>query len=106
MNFAQTINLKLKAFDHGVLDKAVSDIVDAVSRIGAKFTGPIPLPNKIQKFTVNRSTHVHIKSREQYEIRSHARFLVIEASPQIVESLMGLDIASGVDIQIKMNKRV
>ncbi len=102
MSIQQLIKLKLKAYEPRVLDKAVREIVDTVSGIGAIYKGPIPMPMRISKFTVNKSTHVDKKSREQFEIRNHSRFLVIEASPQTVDALMKLDIASGVDIQIKM----
>lgn len=102
MSFQQSIELKLKAFESGILDKAVAEIVDTISRIGARYKGPIPMPRKITRFTVNRSPHVDKKSREQFEIRDHYRFLIIEASPQTVDALMKLDIAAGVDIQIKM----
>jgi len=102
MDFQQTIELKLKAFEPRVLDRAVKDIVDTISRIGSRFKGPIPMPMKINKFTVNRSPHVDKKSREQLEIRNHTRLLIIEASPQTVDALMKLDIAAGVDIKIKM----
>jgi small subunit ribosomal protein S10 len=102
MNFQQVIKLKLKAFDHRILDKATSEIVDTISRIGARYKGPVPMPMKISRFTVNRSPHIDKKSREQFEIRDHSRLLMIEASPQTVDALMKLDIAAGVDIQIKM----
>lgn len=102
MQFAESIELRLKAFESRILDKAVSDIVGTVSRIGARYRGPIPIPKKISRFTVNRSPHVDKKSREQFEIRDHCRLLIIEASPQTVDALMKLDIAAGVDIQIKM----
>ncbi|WPX96783.1 30S ribosomal protein S10 [Candidatus Bandiella euplotis] len=102
MDFQQTIKLKLRAFDHRILDKATGDIVDTISRIGARYKGPVPMPRKISRFTVNRSTHVDKKSREQFEIRDHSRLLIIEASPQTVDALMKLDISAGVDIQIKM----
>jgi len=102
MSSQQSIELKLKAYESRVLDKAVKDIVDTISRIGARYKGPIPMPKKISRFTVNRSTNVDKKSREQFEIRHHCRFLVIEASPQTIDALMKLDIAAGVDIKIKM----
>jgi len=104
MSFQQSIELKLRAYEPRVLDRAVKEIVDTVSRVAARYKGPIPLPMQISKFTVNRSTHVDKKSRDQLEIREHARFLVIEASPQTVDALMRLDIAAGVDIQIKMKR--
>lgn len=102
MTFQQSIELKLKAFESRVLDKAVKEIVDTISRIGARYKGPIPMPRKIDKFIVNRSPHIDKKSREQFEIRDHARFLIIEASPETIDALMKLDIAAGVDIKIKM----
>jgi len=102
MNFPESIELKLKAYEPRILDKAVSEIVGTISRIGARYKGPIPMPRKISRFIVNRSPHVDKKSREQFEIRDHSRFLIIEASPQAVDALMKLDIAAGVDIQIKM----
>lgn len=104
MSFQQSIELKLRAYEPRVLDRAVKEIVDTVSRVAARYKGPIPLPMQISKFTVNRSPHVDKKSRDQLEIREHARFLVIEASPQTVDALMRLDIAAGVDIQIKMKR--
>jgi small subunit ribosomal protein S10 len=103
MSFQQSIELRLKAYEPRVLDKAVKEIVDTVFGIGARYKGPIPMPRKINKFTVNKSTHVDKKSREQFEIRNHSRFLVIEASQHTVDALMKLDIAAGVDIQIKMS---
>ena len=104
MRFQQSIELKLKAYEPRILDKAVRKIVDTISKVGARYKGPIPLPRKITRFTVNRSTHIYNKSKEQFEIRDHSRFLVIEASPQTVNELMKLDIAAGVDIQIKMKE--
>jgi small subunit ribosomal protein S10 len=98
----QLIKLRLKAFESRVLDKSVKDIVSTLNRINSNFYGPIPMPRKIKKFTVNRSTNVDKKSREQFEIRSHSRVLLIESAPETVEALMKLDIAAGVDIQIKM----
>jgi small subunit ribosomal protein S10 len=100
MSVHQKIKLKLKAFDHRVLDQAVKDILATVRRTGAFVDGPVPLPCKIEKFTVNRSTHVDKKSREQFEIRHHARLLTIDPTAQTVDALMGLDLASGVDVEI------
>lgn len=102
MDVHQVIKLKLRAFDHRVLDKTTTDIVNTISRAGARYKGPIPMPRKISRFIVNRSTHVDKKSREQFEMRDHSRLLIIEASPQTVDALMNLDVATGVDIQIKM----
>ena len=101
--FKQEIRLKLKAFDHKMLDRAVLDIVSAISRIGANFKGPIPIPNKILKFTVNKSPHVNKKSREQFEIRHHSRLIIMNSSPEIIDTLMKLNITAGVDIQVKIN---
>ena len=98
----QLIKLRLKAFESAVLDKSVKDIVQTLSRINSHFCGPIPMPRKIKKFTFNRSTNVDKKSREQFEIRSHSRVLFIESDPETVDALMKLNIAAGVDIQIKM----
>lgn len=104
VNTNKEIKLKLKSFDHFQLDRVGSQIVLALSRVGAKYSGPIPLPRKIKKYTVNRSPHVHKKSREQFEIRSYCLLIIIESSPQAVDSLMKLDnLASGVEIEIKIN---
>ena len=102
MDSQQLIKLKLRAFDHRILDKAIGDIVNTISRTGARYKGPVPMPRKINRFIVNRSTNVDKKSREQFEIRDHSRLLIIEASPQTIDALIKLDIATGVDIQIKM----
>lgn len=99
----QEIKLKLRSFDHRVLDAAVKDIVGTVKRTGAIIKGPIPLPKKIERFTVNRSTHVDKESREQFEIRNHTRLMIIElTTPQTVDALSKLDLASGVDVEIKL----
>ena len=99
----QNIRIRLKAFDHRVLDSSTSEIVDTAKRTGAEVRGPIPLPTKIEKYTVLRSPHVNKKSREQFEIRTHKRLLdIIDPTPQTVDALMKLDLASGVDVEIKM----
>ena len=98
----KVIKLRLKAFESKVLDNSVKDIVGTLGRINANFYGPIAMPRKIKKFTVNRSTNVDKKSREQFEIRSHSRVLLIERVPETVDALMKLEIAAGVDIQIKL----
>ncbi|MDJ1257483.1 MAG: 30S ribosomal protein S10 [Candidatus Midichloria sp.] len=98
----QEIKLKLRAFDHRVLDQAVISIIQTVKRIGAKVKGAIPLPRKISRYTVNRSPHIDKESREQFEIRKHSRLLIFEASPQTIDALMKLDLASGVDVEIKL----
>ena len=99
----QTIRIRLKAFDYRVLDQSVMEIVETARRSGAKVVGPIPLPTKIEKITVQRSTHVDKKSREQFEMRTHKRLLdIIDPTPQTVDALMKLDLAAGVDVEIKL----
>ena len=99
----QNIRIRLKAFDHRVLDQSIREIVSTAKRTGAQVCGPIRLPTRIEKFTVNRSPHVDKKSREQFEIRTHKRLLVIvEPTPQTVDALMKLDLAAGVDVEIKL----
>jgi small subunit ribosomal protein S10 len=99
----QNIRIRLKAFDHRVLDISTSEIVDTAKRTGAEVRGPIPLPTKIEKYTVLRSPHVNKKSREQFEIRTHKRLLdIIDPTPQTVDALMKLDLAAGVDVEIKL----
>lgn len=99
----QKIRIRLKAFDHRVLDQSTRDIVDTAKRTGARVKGPIPLPLRIERFTVNRSPHIDKKSREQFEIRTHQRLLDIEDwTPQTVDALMKLDLAAGVDVEIKL----
>ena len=97
------IRIRLKAFDHRVLDSSTSEIVSTAKRTGAQVRGPIPLPTGIEKFTVNRSPHVDKKSREQFEIRTHRRLLdIVDPTPQTVDALMKLDLAAGVDVEIKL----
>jgi small subunit ribosomal protein S10 len=99
----QNIRIRLKAFDHRVLDQSTGEIVSTAKRTGAQVRGPIPLPTKIEKFTVLRSPHVNKKSREQFEIRTHKRLLdIIDPTPQTVDALMKLDLAAGVDVEIKL----
>ncbi len=99
----QNIRIRLKAFDHRVLDTSTLDIVNTAKRTGAQVRGPIPLPTKIEKFTVLRGPHVDKKSREQFEIRTHKRLLdIVDPTPQTVDALMKLDLAAGVDVQIKL----
>ena len=100
---AQNIRIRLKAFDHRVLDQATGEIADTARRTGALIRGPIPLPTKIEKFTVLRSPHIDKKSREQFEIRTHKRLLdIIDPTPETVDALMKLDLAAGVDVEIKL----
>ena len=99
----QNIRIRLKAFDHRVLDQSVREIVGTAKRTGARVRGPIPLPNRIERFTVLRSPHIDKKSREQFEIRTHKRLLdIVDPTPQTVDALMKLDLASGVDVEIKI----
>ena len=99
----QNIRIRLKAFDHRVLDQSTGEIVNTAKRTGAQVRGPIPLPNRIQKFTILRGPHVDKKSREQFEIRTHKRLLdIIDPTPQTVDALMKLDLAAGVDVEIKL----
>jgi len=97
------IRIRLKAFDHRVLDQATGEIADTARRTGALIRGPIPLPTRIEKFTVNRSPHVDKKSREQFEVRTYKRLLdIVQPTPQTVDALMKLDLAAGVDVEIKL----
>ena len=99
----QNIRIRLKAFDHRILDQSTSEIVNTARRTGAKIRGPIPLPTSLNRFTVFRGPHVDKKSREQFEMRTHKRVLdIVEPTPQTVDALMKLDLASGVDVEIKL----
>ena len=99
----QKIKIKLKAYDHKLLDRSVSEIVETTRRTGAKVVGPIPLPTMKNKWPVLRSPHVDKKSREQFEIRTHKRILeILDPTPQTVDALMKLDLSGGVDIEIKL----
>jgi small subunit ribosomal protein S10 len=98
----ERIRLKLKAYDHRVLDRSVASIVEAVKRTGASIKGPIPLPTKIRKYTVLKSPHVNKDSREQFEVRTHARMIdILSATPDTVDSLMKLDLAPEVDVEVR-----
>jgi small subunit ribosomal protein S10 len=99
----QKIRVSLKSYDYKLLDKSVSEIVDTVKRTGATIAGPVPLPTKISKFCVLRSPHVDKKSREQFEIRTHKRLIdILEPTQQTVDALMKLDLAAGIDVEIKL----
>ena len=99
---SQTIRIRLKAFDYRVLDASTAEIVNTAKRTGAQVRGPIPLPTRIEKFTVNRSPHIDKKSREQFEIRTHKRLLdILEPTQQTLDALMKLDLSAGVDVEIK-----
>ena len=98
----QKIRIRLKGYDHRLLDQSVVEIIDTAKRTGAKVSGPIPLPTRINRWTVLRSPHVDKKSREQFEIRTHKRLLdILDPTPQTVDALMKLDLAAGVDVEIK-----
>ena len=99
----QRIRIRLRAYDYRVLDKSTADIVETAKRTGAKVAGPIPLPTRIEKFTVNRSPHVDKKSMDQFEIRTHKRLLdILEPTSKTVDELKKLNLPAGVDITIKI----
>ena len=99
---AARLRIKLRAYDHGLLDNSVNEIVSTAKETGARVAGPIPLPTEINKFTVLRSPHKDKKSREQFEMRTHKRLIdIMEPTQQTVDSLMKLDLSDGVDIEIK-----
>jgi small subunit ribosomal protein S10 len=96
------IRIRLKAYDYKVLDQSVGEIVDIVRKTGAKLAGPVPLPTRINRFTVLRGPHVDKKSREQFEVRTHKRLLdILEPTQQTLDALMKLDLSAGVDVEIK-----
>ena len=100
---SQNIRIRLKAFDHRILDNSTREIVNTAKRTGATIRGPIPLPTQIERFTVNRSPHIDKKSREQFEIRTHKRVLdIVDPTPQTVDALMKLALSAGVDVEIKL----
>ncbi len=100
---SQNIRIRLKAFDHRVLDQSTSEVVSTAKRTGARVCGPIPLPTRLERFTVLRGPHIDKKSREQFEIRTHKRLLdIVDPTPQTVDALMKLDLAAGVDVEIKL----
>jgi len=99
----QKIRIRLKGFDHRLLDQSIREIVETAKRTGARVSGPIPLPTRISRYTVLRSPHVDKKSREQFEIRTHKRLLdILEPTPQTIDALMKLDLSAGVDVEIKL----
>lgn len=99
----QKIRIKVKSFDHKVIDETAKLIINTAERTGAIIAGPIPLPTKIEKFTVNRSTFVHKTSREQFEMRTHSRIIDIsDSTSNTIESLSNLSLPAGVEIEIKM----
>ena len=100
---SQKIRIKLKSYDYSLVDKSAEKIVKTVKATGAIVSGPIPLPTHKRIFTVNRSTFVNKKSREQFEIRTHKRLLdIVDPTPQTVDALMKLDLAAGVNVEIKL----
>jgi small subunit ribosomal protein S10 len=99
----QRIRIRLKAYDHKLLDQSTSEIVTTAKKTGARVAGPIPLPTKVHRYTVLRSPHVDKKSREQFEIRVHKRLIdILDPTQQTVDSLMKLDLSAGVDVEIKL----
>ena len=104
MTVGQAIRICLKAFDHRLIDRSASEIVETAKRTGARVKGPIPLPTKKERFTVLISPHVDKNARDQYEIRTHKRIMdIIEPTNKTVDALMKLDLAAGVEVQIKLN---
>jgi len=101
--FKQKIRIKIKAFDHKIIDQSTKTIIETVNRSGARVFGPIPLPTEKKKYTVNRSTFVHKKIKDQYEMRTHKRLIdIVEPSAQTIEALTSLSLPAGVDVEIKM----
>ncbi len=99
---ANKIRIRLKAYDHRLLDQSASEIVDTAKRTGARVAGPIPLPTRINKYTVLRGPHIDKQSREQFEIRTHKRLLdILDPTQQTLDALMKLDLSAGVDVEIK-----
>lgn len=101
----QTIRIRLKAFDHRILDQSTGEIVNTAKRTGAGVRGPVPLPTRTERFTVLRSPHVNKNSQEHFEMRTHKRVLdIVDPTPQTVDALMKLDLAAGVDVEIKIGE--
>jgi len=99
----QKIRIKLKAYDHRILDQSVKKIVETIESTGAKICGPIPLPTKISRFTVLRSPHTHKDSREQFDMRVHKRLIdILESNPKTVDALMGMTLPTGVNVEVKL----
>ncbi len=100
----QTIRIRLKAFDHRLIDKSAKEILETAKRTGARVLGPIPLPTKKERFTILVSPHVNKDARDQYEIRTHKRLMdIVDPTDKTVDALMKLDLAAGVDVQIKLS---
>ena len=101
---SQTIRIRLKAFDHRLIDRSAKEILETAKRTGARVLGPIPLPTKKEQFTVLISPHVNKDARDQYELRTHKRLMdIVDPTEKTVDALMKLDLAAGVDVQIKLN---
>jgi len=101
---SQRIRIRLKAFDHRLIDQSAREIVETAKRTGAQVRGPIPLPTKMERFTVLVSPHVNKDARDQYELRTHKRLMdIVDPTDKTVDALMKLDLAAGVDVQIKLN---
>jgi ribosomal protein S10 len=101
---SQNIRIRLKAFDHRLIDNSAREIVDTAKRTGAQVRGPVPLPSRIERFTVLTSPHVDKDARDQYEIRTHKRLMdIVEPTEKTVDALMKLELPAGVDVQIKLN---
>ena len=99
----QDIRIRLKAFDHGILDNSTQEIVNTAKRTGASVRGPVPLPTRRERFTVLRSPHIDKGSQEQFEIRTHKRLIdIVDPTPQTIDALMKLDLPAGVDVEIKL----
>ncbi len=100
---AQCIRICLRAYDHRILDYSTTEIVMTAKRTGARVRGPVPLPNRIERFTVLRSPHIDKKSREQFELQTHKRLVdIVDCPPQTIDALMKLELAAGVDVEIKI----
>ena len=101
---ASKIRIRLKAFDHAVIDQTASDIVRTAEKTGARVSGPVPLPTRVQRWTVLRSPHIDKKSREQFELKTHKRVIdIMESKPQTIDALTKLDLPAGVDVEIKVD---
>ncbi len=104
MASSQTIRIRLKAFDHRLIDRSAKEILETAKRTGARVLGPIPLPSKKERFTILVSPHVNKDARDQYELRTHKRLMdIVDPTEKTVDALMKLDLAAGVDVQIKLN---
>lgn len=102
-DFKQRIRIKIKAFDHKIIDQSTRTIIETIQRSDAQFFGPIPLPTEKRKYTVNRSTFVHKDARDQYEMRTHKRIIdIVEPTAKTIENLTSLNLPAGVDVEIKM----